>query len=149
MSNDNKPTAAQGEIPESVLDAVAAAIGSGVYYCNRTWSAWSYGTMGPGDFHPVADDGDHVAEIAQAAINAITAALRAAPEWLPIDTAPKDDRVLVRCESSSVYAAHWVQNPVTGDEAWLVCALEDGAQMLVHPAEWMPLPAAVRPQGVK
>ncbi|MEN5207987.1 Lar family restriction alleviation protein [Stenotrophomonas terrae] len=77
------------------------------------------------------------------------AALRAAPEWQPIDTAPKDDRVLVRCESGSVYAAHWVQNPMTGDEAWLVCALEDGTQMLVHPVEWMPLPDAARPQGVK
>lgn len=79
----------------------------------------------------------------------IAAALRAAPEWEPIDTAPKDDRVLVRCESGSVYAAHWVQNPMTGDEAWLVCALEDGTQMLVHPVEWLPLPVAARPQGVK
>lgn len=84
-----------------------------------------------------------------AQLSAITAALRAAPEWQPINAAPKDDRVLVRCESRSVYAAHWVQNPVTGDEAWLVCALEDGTQMLVHPVEWMPLPLAARPQGVK
>ncbi|TDB26682.1 hypothetical protein ATCM_02880 [Stenotrophomonas sp. ATCM1_4] len=83
MSHDNKPAAAQGEIPESVLDAVAAAIGSGVYYCNRTWSAWSYGTMGPGDFHPVADDGDHVAEIAQAAIAAMQ-------EHAPVAAAPVD-----------------------------------------------------------
>ena len=77
------------------------------------------------------------------------ARVAAAPEWEPIDTAPKDDRVLVRCESGSVYAAHWVQNPMTSEEAWLVCALEDGTQMLVHPAKWMPLPAAVRPQGAK
>ena len=88
-------------------------------------------------------------EMEHRAIRAITAALRAAPEWQPIDTAPKDSRVLVRCESGSVYAAHWVQNPMTGDEAWLVCALEDGTQMLVHPVEWMPLPLAARPQGVK
>lgn len=37
--------------------------------------------------------------------------------WRPIDTAPRRDRVLVRCESGSIYAAHWVQNPMTGDEA--------------------------------
>lgn len=83
MSNDNKPAAALVEIPESVLDAVAAAIGSGVYYCNRTWSAWNYGTMGPGDFHLVADDGDHVAEIAQAAIAAMQ-------EHAPVAAAPVD-----------------------------------------------------------
>lgn len=64
-------------------------------------------------------------------------------------SAPRRDRVLVRCDSGSVYAAHWVQNPMTGDEAWLVCALDDGTQMLVHPVEWMPLPGAARPQGVK
>ncbi|MCG8275367.1 hypothetical protein [Stenotrophomonas sp. NLF4-10] len=82
----------------------------------------------------------------RAAILAIAAALRAAPEWLAIDYAPHAERVLVRCESGSVYAAHWVQNPVTGDEAWLVCETEDGAQMLVHPSEWMPIPAAARQQ---
>lgn len=85
-------------------------------------------------------------EMEQRAIRAITAALRAAPEWLAIDYAPHAERVLVRCESGSVYAAHWVQNPVTGDEAWLVCETEDGAQMLVHPSEWMPIPAAARQQ---
>lgn len=74
---------------------------------------------------------------------------RAAPEWRPIETAPKNERVRVRCDTGGTYEAHWVQNPVTGDEAWLVCAMEDGTQMLVHPVEWMPLPAAARPQGVK
>lgn len=88
-------------------------------------------------------------DLAADELNLVAVALRAAPEWQPIDTAPKDDRVLVRCESGSVYAAHWVQNPMTGDEAWLVCALEDGTQMLVHPVEWMPLPLAARPQGEK
>lgn len=61
-------------------------------------------------------------------------------EWQSIATAPHNGRVLVRCDTGGIYAAHWVQNPVTGDEAWLVCALEDGTQMLVHPVEWMPLP---------
>jgi hypothetical protein len=92
------------------------------------------------------NDSTTIAAIASALA---TTALREAPEWQPIDTAPKDDRVLVRCESGSVYAAHWVQNQMTGEEAWLVCALEDGTQMLVYPVEWMPLPLAARPQGVK
>ena len=66
------------EIPESVLDAVAAAIGD-AYDCNRVWSAWSYGTMGPDDFSRVAEDGDRVAEIAGAALEAAHAVLTPPP----------------------------------------------------------------------
>lgn len=78
----------------------------------------------------------------------ITAALHAAPEWHPIDTAPKDERILVRSASGMVYAANWVKNPWTSEEGWLVCAMEDGAQALAPATEWMPLPLAARPQGV-
>lgn len=58
---------------EAVHQAVAEALGSGAYDCTRVWSAWSYGTMGPDDFAPVAEDSDRVAEIADAAIEAIRA----------------------------------------------------------------------------
>lgn len=61
------------EIPESVIDAVAAALGD-AYDCGRVWSAWSYGTMSSDDFRLVAEDGDRVAEIARAAIDAALAA---------------------------------------------------------------------------
>jgi hypothetical protein len=54
----------------AVIDAVAEALGD-AYDCMRVWSAWSYGTMGPSDFSLVADDGDRVAEIADAVIQAL------------------------------------------------------------------------------
>lgn len=57
------------DIPESVIDAVAEALGD-AYDCTRVWSAWSCGTMGPDDFALVSEDGDRVAEIAGAAIGA-------------------------------------------------------------------------------
>lgn len=63
-----QPAAAPGEIPQSVLDAVAEAIGSSAFDCNRVWSAWSYGTMGPNDFSCIAEDSDRVAEIARTVI---------------------------------------------------------------------------------
>ncbi len=65
---------------EAVYQAVAEALGSGAYDCLRVWSAWSYGTMGPDDFAPVAEDSDRVAEIADAAIEAIRAIPALAPE---------------------------------------------------------------------
>ena len=67
------------DIPESVLDAVAAAIGD-AYDCNRVWSAWQIGAMGPEDFSRVAEDGDRVAEIAGAALMAAHAVLPTPPE---------------------------------------------------------------------
>lgn len=69
-----EPAPAQDrELPEAVIDAVSAALGE-AYDCTRTWSAWSYGTMSQDDFSMVAEDGDRVAEIARAAIDADRAA---------------------------------------------------------------------------
>jgi len=55
---------------EAVYAAVAEALG-GAYDCLRVWSAWGCGTMGPDDFSLVGEDDDRVAEIADAAINAL------------------------------------------------------------------------------
>lgn len=132
-----RPSASLVEIPESVMDAVADAIGSGVYYCNRTWSAWSYGTMRPDDFHPVADDGDHVADICRAAITAMQelAPVAAAPvvtaderEWLQYaidhmrdDSEPEDvtcadvlEAFLARIEGPNQSPAGSAACPITG-----------------------------------
>ncbi|KVH64435.1 hypothetical protein WS89_03900 [Burkholderia sp. MSMB1072] len=57
---------------ELVCEAVAEALGD-AYDCTRVWSAWGVGTMGPNDFHHVADDPERVGEIADAAINALRA----------------------------------------------------------------------------
>lgn len=57
------------DVPATVAHAVGEALGD-AYDCTRTWSAWRHGTMGPGDFYPVAEDRDRVAEIALAAITA-------------------------------------------------------------------------------
>ena len=65
---------------EAVHQAVAEALGSGAYDCTRVWSAWQVGTMGEDDFVPVAEDPDRVAEIADAAIEAIRAIPLPAPQ---------------------------------------------------------------------
>lgn len=57
----------------AACDAVAEAL-VGSYDCGRAWEAWSYGTMGPGDFHELADNADRIAEIANAAIDTYLAA---------------------------------------------------------------------------
>lgn len=70
-----------------------------------------------------------------------------APTWEPIETAPKGRRVLVRTESE-IYAATWVQNPLTGDVAFCVGRIGnpdgDNDQMLIYPKEWMELPIAAQ-----
>lgn len=61
-------------------------------------------------------------------------------EWKPMDTAPHDKRVMV-WSGQEMYCAHWAQNPMTGDEAWIVAELgTEGDQALVKPTHWRPLP---------
>jgi hypothetical protein len=69
---------------EAVHQAVAEALGE-AYDCTRVWTAWSYGTMGPDDFVPVAEDPDRVAEIADAAIEAIRAIPLPVPQAGEVD----------------------------------------------------------------
>lgn len=58
------------QVREAVKDAVAEALGDALD-CTRSWSAWGVGTMGPDDFELVREDGERVAEIADAAIAAM------------------------------------------------------------------------------
>jgi len=55
---------------EAVREAVAQALGN-AYDCHRVWEAWGVGTMGSDDFSLVAEDDNRVAEIADAAIEAM------------------------------------------------------------------------------
>lgn len=59
--------------------------------------------------------------------------------WHPIESAPRDRRLLV-WSGQEIYAAHWAQHPLTGDEAWIVAQWGDGEQALVKPTHWAPLP---------
>jgi len=52
------------------FDAVQLALGD-AYDCDREWSAWSWGTMTEDDFSPVDENPDRVAEIANAALDAV------------------------------------------------------------------------------
>ena len=61
-------------------------------------------------------------------------------EWHPMETAPHDKRVMV-WSGQEMYCAHWAQNPITGDEAWIVAEWgTEGDQALVKPTHWRPLP---------
>ena len=98
------------------------------------------------------------------AVRAITAALRAAPEWKPIETAPEGRLVVVgwldtedshypeNYEFDYLEDGHWAKHEDCAEHAFAVAP--PGSQM---PKEqppyqwWMDLPAfpAARPQGVK
>lgn len=60
-------------------------------------------------------------------------------DWKPIETAPKNKRILV-CTGVEIYCANWVCNPYTGDESWLVAEFYDGEQVLVKATHWAELP---------
>jgi hypothetical protein len=85
---------------EAVHQAVAEALGSGAYDCTRVWGAWQVGTMGEDDFVLVAEDSDRVAEIADAAIEAI----RAIP--LPVPQAGEVALAGDRRSAESLQLAH-------------------------------------------
>ena len=62
--------------------------------------------------------------------------------WQPIETAPKDRRVLV-WSGREIYTAHWVKNIFTDEEAWVVAEWgNEGDQALVNPILWHSLPTA-------
>ena len=68
-------------------------------------------------------------------------------EWQPIETAPRDKRVLV-WSGQEIYAAHWSRHITTYDEAWIIAQWgEDGEQVLVKPTHWMPLQAGAQLRG--
>lgn len=52
------------------MDAAAEALG-GLYYCDRDWSAWSYGTMHADDFSEASDDDNIPADVAKAMYSAM------------------------------------------------------------------------------
>ncbi|ALN79465.1 hypothetical protein [Lysobacter antibioticus] len=54
---------------QRVLDALADALGDAMD-CTRVWSAWSYNTMGPDDFHIITNDDSRMAELVDAALTA-------------------------------------------------------------------------------
>lgn len=58
---------------QQVIEAVADALGD-AYDCMRVWSAWRVGTMTENDFSPSAQNHERVAEIADAAIDAMLTA---------------------------------------------------------------------------
>ena len=65
----------------------------------------------------------------------------AATKKNPPETAPKDRRILVEAESGEFYCVHLVQNPYTGNEAWLICYIDDENQALLEKITcWYELP---------
>lgn len=100
---------------------------------------------------PLADLPDHVKQVVEAygracAREAIVAALRAAPEWQPMDSAPRDGTVvLVAIDGSDIPQPCRFRERVGWVIAW------DEWRIPAHdgPLGWIPLPLAARPQGVK
>lgn len=60
--------------------------------------------------------------------------------WQPIETAPKDKRIIV-WTGRERYVAHWVKNIETDDEAWMIGELCDGNQAVVKAVLWHEAPA--------
>ncbi|UXC20061.1 hypothetical protein [Comamonas squillarum] len=126
------------ELPEAVIDAVAAALGD-TYDCLRVWSAWSYGTMGPDDFRLVAEDGERTAEIARAAIEAYVAATQAvAAQAAPAAVAVPDEREMV-IQNVMKLVANWGITGHSGDfevmfKAWVAIETALRAALAATPA---------------
>ncbi|MFA5170403.1 MAG: hypothetical protein WC426_02475 [Sulfuriferula sp.] len=59
--------------------------------------------------------------------------------WLPIASAPHDQRILL-FTGAEIYAAHWVQSMDTGHEAWMIGEMPDGMQAVVTATHWLPAP---------
>lgn len=60
------------ELRQAVIEAVAGALGGCAYDCTWVCSAWCYGMMSQDDFSLIAGDDSRLAEIADAAIAAVT-----------------------------------------------------------------------------
>ena len=43
--------------------------------------------------------------------------------WEDIETAPKDRRIIIATDTE-MYVVNWVQNFITGDDAWLVARFD-------------------------
>jgi hypothetical protein len=124
---------------EAVQAAVAEALGD-AYDCTRLWVAWQLGTMGPDDFVLVAEDDDRVAEIADAAIEALRPAARAQPEGesslnvnLSIDTSPENlkrlcDGLTAAVTPNGGYEAATTDDPAPGT----------GGDQVVQVQWWIP-----------
>ena len=48
-----------------LIEEVAGCCGD-MYWCDRMWSAWSYGTMSQDDFHPAEECDDFISDVAKA-----------------------------------------------------------------------------------
>jgi hypothetical protein len=62
------------ELRQAVIEAVAGALGGCAYDCTRVWSAWdaALNEVVDADFSLIAGDDSGLAEIADAAIAAVT-----------------------------------------------------------------------------
>lgn len=67
MTNDSNT---HDRLAEPLADVIAAALDSDTTVCTRVWEAWSYGTMGPDDFTPLAEEPDSLRNIADAVLAA-------------------------------------------------------------------------------
>lgn len=47
--------------------------------------------------------------------------------WHDIETAPKDRRIIIATDTE-MHIAGWVQNQITGHEAWLIVAFDADAE---------------------
>ncbi len=60
--------------------------------------------------------------------------------WWPIDTAPKDRRVLV-WTGKNIYVANWVKNIISDHEAFMICDTGvPGYRVIVEPTHWKECP---------
>ena len=59
--------------------------------------------------------------------------------WQPIETAPKNKRILV-FTGQEIYAANWVKNMANDHEAWMVGDIGNGDRLIVNAILWHDAP---------
>ena len=138
LAHQPAPPAVQGSVlSQAVIDAVAEALGQSAYDCSRVWSAWGVGTMGEDDFELIAENGERVVEIAEAAIIAYLNGQQPTP---PAEgegaEVVAELRGLADYFSGEGYSAEWINQ------------LTDAADLLEqrHPA---PVPVSERLPGAE
>jgi len=139
----------------AVIEAVTEALGD-AYDCLRVWEDWGVGTMGEDYFELVAENGDRVVEIADAAIKAMRPAAPPVPAVVPVAVSERlpDPRPESEGGDCDAEGRCWIHQPhPAGPEApeWKLARAKYAGPsygtICWRPASAIPMPQAGEVEG--
>lgn len=63
-----------------------------------------------------------------------------ANDWQPIETAPRNQRILLLTPAGNIYAGEHVTNITNGEAAWRIATMPGGDSILIAPTHWASIP---------